>query len=517
MAQDSNCYICTFFSKMIFLDVLSAAASQDSQKRFIHSEVVSTGEVATQADPPPKPVTFFKDLPSGSGNKEGTSLYQKQTTPNDTDTSEGTSSTAPVSQGVEVYKELAEKIQTLLPHADVPLVQCLDSVIAAKITSVSPKLEDDRTDIPEQDTLEKTPSNIRKMISEFENSLAQDTRPHIKPPAVKSQSNRVGTESPLKGVTNPAQLSSVRLKNPFLTGELQQTRTNIMKRGSHIGFDRDSDGTKLPQHTSQLKESSTLHIQSKGTNSSLKNKVIAHKDVDTKEERKSPENLMGTSATETATISGRMFDEHSSSSRHQPCDLFTDQQDSGSTSMGSGRQKKDSPEINVRGASNDKLKSVAYCEDAHNSFESSGAWIFPDDARRLCITTGGKQVMCLMGGCQVEAKSHQGKESISVPENLHLQSGTDVELKRGEKTFHKLRKSRPESSADAASTGPVGQAIKIAIMVGFGALVLLTRQRKPRKSSSNPFFTIPDYMDQQTMTEEELDSKQRTFDRLKLS
>ncbi|KAA8534852.1 hypothetical protein F0562_029932 [Nyssa sinensis] len=280
---------------------------------------------------------------------------------------------------------------------------------------------------------------------------------------------------------------------------MQQAHINIMKRG-HIGFNRDSDGTKSSHHTRQLKESSTIHIQSKGTNSSLKNKFIAHEDRDTKEERKSPEILTGTSATETATISGRMFDEHSSG--HKPYVLFTDQQDSGNISMGSRRQihSKDSQDIDVRGASNDELKSVAYCEDENNYFQSSGAWIFPDEARRLCITTASKQVMDLMGSC-----------SISVPENArkrHLQRGTDVELKRGEKTFHKPRKSRPESSADVASTGLVEQAIKIAIMVGFGALVLFTRQRKPRKSGTdgnNSFFTIPDYMDQQILTEEEMD------------
>ncbi|XP_059634826.1 uncharacterized protein LOC132277105 isoform X2 [Cornus florida] len=460
-------------------ETASTAGISAASSSFPVNEIsaMSNLEVPTQVDRPSKRATFFKDPPSEAGNKEQT-LYQK-TTPKDRDRREDISSTTPMSQGVEVHKELVQKIQTLLPHD-----------VAVKKYSVSPDLQDDLADKPEkQGALEKTPSNVRKMISAFESTLAQDMRPRTKSPATKSQLNKVGKEGPLKDqflkdVRSSAQLSSGRLKNPFLTGELQQNLTNIARKGEYIGHDRYLGGTKSLLSARELKELSTTQIQSKDRSSTPKGKFKAvHEEMATKEERKSPVNMVRTFAADTATVSGRIYNEHSS--RHQNSDLFTDLRDSGSPSAGIRRQihSKVSHDINIRGASNDELKSVEYCGNDHYFFESSGAWIFADDTRHLCITTGGKRAMNLMGGCHVEAKTHQGKKSDYIPESIgkhNVQHKTDIEVKKGEKTFHNLRNSSPEDSSDVASTGPVRQAIKVAIMVAFGALVFLNRERKPR-------------------------------------
>ncbi|KAM7519608.1 hypothetical protein LguiB_018570 [Lonicera macranthoides] len=83
---------------------------------------------------------------------------------------------------------------------------------------------------------------------------------------------------------------------------------------------------------------------------------------------------------------------------------------------------------------------------------------------------------------------------------------TNDDLKRSEKKSRMLRTSKSESSGDDSSRGPIGQLIKIAIIVGFGILVFLTRQREPRKSKrkeNDNFFTIPYIMDQESLADEE--------------
>ncbi|KAM4131960.1 hypothetical protein ACJW30_01G214500 [Castanea mollissima] len=107
-----------------------------------------------------------------------------------------------------------------------------------------------------------------------------------------------------------------------------------------------------------------------------------------------------------------------------------------------------------------------------------------NEARWLCVTTGGKKVMDLMGGCSTKPKVHQGNVNLSMRDNIEKHSvdaGTVIKANKDEKACHKKGKSKPENSEDIeTSAGPVGQAIKVAIMLGFGILVLLTRKRNYR-------------------------------------
>ncbi|XP_028089029.1 uncharacterized protein LOC114289482 isoform X7 [Camellia sinensis] len=409
----------------------------DSQRSVTHNEATSIGNLAAEY---------------AIGNEEEIAIHQKQITPNDADGSEETSSAALMSKMINKF---VEKTETKLRHVDVPKTPVFfqENSSDTKKNLVASELKNDQADqLEKPDLLERTPINVREMISAFESSLAkQDTRPGIKPPLTKPQSSKVGSESPedlnLKEMTKQSKLTSGRLKNPFLTRELQQIQTYELKRKEHIGFDQDS----------------TVQIQFKETESIAKH-----------EPRKPQEDLVRMSAVEAATILGTMREEHSEF--HQPRNLLVNQEDSDGTSNNSN-------EINIQGPSEDKLKST-FCENLHSFYVSSGAWVFPDHTRRLCITTGSKQLMDLVGGCGIEEWTHKVKKSISLPENVEecsMQFGNYTEVKKGSKTSHEPRKSRLESSAEVeTSTGAVGQAMKIAIMVAFGTLVLVTRQKKPR-------------------------------------
>ncbi|KAL0426902.1 UNVERIFIED_CONTAM: hypothetical protein Slati_2865000 [Sesamum latifolium] len=92
-------------------------------------------------------------------------------------------------------------------------------------------------------------------------------------------------------------------------------------------------------------------------------------------------------------------------------------------------------------------------------------WIFPDNARRLCITTAGKQVMKIVGHQHSEAKTREankGSSALEMPDKV----------------------------------------IKVAVILAFGALVFLTRQKEPRKKNregNDNLLSIPDYIDERSL------------------
>ncbi|MFS7982667.1 hypothetical protein Hanom_Chr10g00965491 [Helianthus anomalus] len=114
--------------------------------------------------------------------------------------------------------------------------------IAEKIKSLSPKLAGD---MPKRASLEKTPKNIKKMISVFESSLSKDRVP-IKP--LRTKSNRFGTsrllkddtvkdlyEKPESNLNDSETSSSTRLRNSFSTGDLRKT----LSSEDQVEFDDD--------------------------------------------------------------------------------------------------------------------------------------------------------------------------------------------------------------------------------------------------------------------------------------
>nr|XP_023914091.1 uncharacterized protein LOC112025649 isoform X2 [Quercus suber] len=439
----------------------------DSQRSLLQTEGVSVKEVASKVVS--NPLSFCKGEKSGAESIKGIHHDQKQLTP--LNRYEEISSTISAPQGVDVHlshKELVEKNESKSLPADFPTEAISSNEtslllggsrldVAASNNSIPHNLgEDSGHNIQKQSQLGKSPRNVKNMISAFESGLAQDMRSPIKSPPTRSQ-----------------------------TKELQHTPTDIRKRGEQINLLGASDRSKLSQDTGQLEELNTKKFQILGTKSSLKNKFhVVHKEV-SREEEKSHQDLMRISTSETATVSWRILDEYSGG---HPLSLFTGKQDScGNPVIEESRREiqfTNLQEFNIQGASTHKLESVHYCEDNHYLFKNSGAWIFPDEARQLCVTTGGKKVMDLMGGCSTKPKVHQGNVNLSMQENMEKHSvdaRTVIKADKDKKECQKIGKSKPENSEDIeTSGGPVGQAIKVAIMLGFGILVLLTRKRNYR-------------------------------------
>ena len=72
-------YICTF-SERLFLDVLSPASSQDSQRGLLPTETESFRETANQAGPEQNPVNLNAQPQSGADKIEGTQVDDNSTT-----------------------------------------------------------------------------------------------------------------------------------------------------------------------------------------------------------------------------------------------------------------------------------------------------------------------------------------------------------------------------------------------------------------------------------------------------
>ncbi|XP_076889210.1 uncharacterized protein LOC143539908 [Bidens hawaiensis] len=110
--------------------------------------------------------------------------------------------------------------------------------VAEKIKSFSPKLAGE-TD--KQASLEKSPPNIRKMISVFESGLSKD---NISLKSLSTKSNRFGTSRLLKeklelNLKNSEASSSTRLRNSFSTGDLRKDLSSIITKEDQVESDDD--------------------------------------------------------------------------------------------------------------------------------------------------------------------------------------------------------------------------------------------------------------------------------------
>ncbi|XP_057969150.1 uncharacterized protein LOC131158356 isoform X2 [Malania oleifera] len=438
---------------------------ESALKKKIKKYAVNIEEVAMQADQM-LPNSSSKDSQYSTGHKEGTPDL-KQAAPDRSQEAVLTASMPKQVQHQITEREFIEKIFPESPGPDASaqylhsleastLFKCSESAVTTNNGSGFPNQEKDTDDRSEEisSSQESFPSNVRKMISALENSSTQNTTSQINPTATKSQST---TPYPIKalhlkenksGKTKLAQRSSDM-------GELRQTSTKTKKRIEQFGFHSALNETQPFQDTRQLGFSGQ-HIQSEGGNPSLKNKNdIAQEVVDVKEERKSLGHLTKGSTIETDMDLGRTLNDHRV--EHQ---LFS-------------LHEKVSKE-----AANLRLKSVAYYGD---SFESSGSWIFLDErARRLCITTCCTNVINLLGNCSIEATMEQKDMKFLPLQDVGehgMHGSSDVEANIMEKTSPTDGPKLESATYVETSQGSIGQAIKIAIMVGFGMLVLLTRER----------------------------------------
>ncbi|XP_021646324.2 uncharacterized protein LOC110639610 [Hevea brasiliensis] len=353
----------------------------DSHKSLLQSEVIQTGL---------------------SSNKEGNSFCSEA---NKTNRFKDTSSTTPMSPRFDIHQRevshriLVEKGSTNAPTTTIHSEEasCLESsgsVVAAKNQAPAELKLDGANDPEKQSPVVKTHSKIRNMISAFENSLNQDMRPNIRPAPIGSQSSKRRLD--------------VSSKSKHYTGDMQQAPTYIRKREDQIGFVRALAGSTSSREAGQSEELRAGHIHTTGTTVDLKDKVEVMHKVDTHKVKKTSEKLERASTSERASILRRMLIEKGTRTLSN---LFAARRHSGDNSLkqNNGReiQPKGIQDVNIQGNSDD---------EPHSS-ECYGSWIFPDGGKRLCITTGGKQIMDLMESCHAEASSELGKMSYPTAEN----------------------------------------------------------------------------------------------------
>ncbi|KAK6126798.1 hypothetical protein DH2020_039446 [Rehmannia glutinosa] len=380
-----------------------------------------------------------------------------------------------------------------------------------------------------QDPPKKTPSNVKKMISAFENSQLQnmvhlDSKQEVKSmkksPSVPSQLNRFRKEvlfedRQSKAVVLPA--DKTLTKAPSVPSQLNRLR----KEG--LIEDRESKPVVLPEDKSStkskdqyLQQTSTTVTQSgpseapkelasavttvlSGENDSNIADLSreASREPTVTENENLPVNLTRQSTSETATSSGRMPDEQLRIT--QDSKMLNSSESSVEEGSGRGTGLKSSTTIDVQMASNSKPRSLEYY-----SAQSSGMWIFPDNTRRLCITTAGKQVMKIVGPHHNEGETRQESKISSEAEvqEKNQMHTTEFKIGKNQKKIADKPESGCGSSPDDSSNGLFGQVIKIAVILGFGVLVLLTRQKEPRKKhreENDNLFRIPDYVDERTL------------------
>ncbi|XP_043705945.1 uncharacterized protein LOC122655717 isoform X2 [Telopea speciosissima] len=462
------------------------------------------------------PVSHSNNPESCPVNKDGTPLDQlEKTAP---DGSEANPSEAPLSQDLNVLDPTKAylmnfdgKIEINLPPADVPVkpiasLEVIDSQLGCSESSDTKTkhsapavMRKDQTHTPKETTLERTPSSVRNLISAFESSLAQEVGADGNAPTTTSQSRKTGLKYPLRGpfeeetirekTKSMKQISSKHLNSLSSArfGEVrQQSPNHTTKHGDQVGLDAQTvhgpSGKLLPHSPGQLVVVSSNNTSTYQTNSSG---ITKFRGVDKleyrREESESPEDFSGPSITEIATVSGRTLD--GPLATNKPCALCTDQQDSSLGFVlkdnGCRNCRENSDKINIFGASNIWNKSVA-----HSEVERPGSWILPDGSRRLCITAGSKQVMELMGNWGVCRETHQREMSLfkmDAFDEHNIHDDSDIWVNKDDMTSQCSRTLNPEGSGDVTiSGGLIGQVVKVAIMVAFGTLVLVTRQRKSR-------------------------------------
>ncbi|XP_016441383.2 uncharacterized protein LOC107766970 isoform X2 [Nicotiana tabacum] len=282
-----------------------------------------------------------------------------------------------------------------------------------------------------------------------------------------------------------------------------------LMRGESSSLEQDIVGTAQSVFHEQLKESS-VHIVPFNEAGSSQQDTLRSAKKEPNAVATSPMDLMRLSNLETATSSQRINVAHSDMLKAN--NLAAGQDCSNDPSVAEQRNTEIRSEalleVHIERVTNEKPKLIAYCENEHYDSENSGVWIFPDNKNRVCITTAGESAVHLLEDCHIGVDDHQRnkkppKQEITRKRGFFHKS--DSTIKKGEEKPQKPRKSQSESSGQNGPSGPIRQVIKIAVIVGFGILVLLTRQKETRRNdrkSKEFYFASPDFIDQLASSEE---------------
>ncbi|XP_073043333.1 uncharacterized protein [Primulina eburnea] len=532
----------------------STSSTRNSEEKSTHSEqnvleVVSREAEATPADSPSSSEASFVGSPS-SYQKED-EIIQEIETPNAADCSQDASlvsfSHVTEAQSSRVPETTpAEKIETALPivkSKDPDLTEKVPSNVRKMISAFESGQFKDVKSLKrptsvlqdEKDVAPSTNQSLRKAefahltenlsrnlnVSGQEDLVSSDSLPfpdlkESKSSVAPLEYSEITKEEPTVEESNrsPDALASSNILEQDVEKYLEraasaQVEQNIAgKEGS--SEDKDEKGvTKLTDQSSREFEdnfftgylnqmipsvSGLRDLDSSHTEASLAPKdlesTVVPMEISGEEKDRSPFYLTRQPVSETATCSGRESEVQSQEIEAYDSSAVEEAENETQTGL------EGSKVMDIQGTSDQKPKSLDFDKEEYNSPESSGLWIFPHNLERLCITTAGNQVMKIVELLHIEANAHQENELSMESEILEQQ--------------HEIREvdigNMPESGSfpDDSCNRLIGQAIKIAVILGFGLLVLLTRKKEPRKKKSEEndffFFNIPNQIDERTLT-----------------
>ncbi|KAK9705425.1 hypothetical protein RND81_07G056000 [Saponaria officinalis] len=116
------------------------------------------------------------------------------------------------------------------------------------------------------------------------------------------------------------------------------------------------------------------------------------------------------------------------------------------------------------------VKPKVSCGNKYYSSSSFRGWVFLEEMTHSCVRSGDRPLIDQLEG----SYSNHSPDAIQ-----EKQTDTDVVLSKNEKSSAEPRAFESGERADSRPhIKPIRQVVNIAIMVGFGILVLLTRQRK---------------------------------------
>ncbi|KAL0345107.1 UNVERIFIED_CONTAM: hypothetical protein Sradi_4342000 [Sesamum radiatum] len=463
----------------------------DSQEGIVHIDVVSPKVKASQAGSSLNSATSSAVSVSSYYKEEGRILKPaipvEELSLDTTDRSQGAPSSPQLHEQVPAEKSKMRQLAGI--RSDVhqwASSKLSESAISGKRNLVVSKLQDDPIqESRNQEPVQKTPSNVRKIsvASKFKDDSVQKT---------------VNQEPLEKTPSNVRKMISA-----FENGQLQERRSMRKSLSLPSELNRFGKAGWVDNRESEESTSTVTPIPS-GSRGASREPTVKELEI-------SVVDSMRQSTSKTATSSGRMPEEQSQVT--QSSNLLKSSQSSVADGSRSGRGTglKSSKIVDIKVASNAKLKSLEYYNDECYSTQSSGMWIFPDNARRLCITTAGKQVMKIVGRQHSEAKTreaNEGSSSLEMPDKNQMHG----KMRKNEKNQKKYAEHPARGrggSADDSSNGLVGQVIKVAVILAFGALVLLTRQKEPRNSKSfyrkknregnDNLLSVPDYIDERSL------------------
>lgn len=181
------------------------------------------------------------------------------------------------------------------------------------------------------------------------------------------------------------------LRETYLGPRKDRFLPEIQNREEHVDLAKDLDDNKHSPDAGQVTESSATMVDLAEVDANMKtNKDQNHSSTDER-----------SSALEASTVIKQIKEK--GSVKLQPFKVC-DWQGSDKVSFDEGLKEVKTKYSNEFFGTYEKQNTVVSHEDEQHQRENSTAWIFPNDARRMCVTTGVTAVIDLYDGCQAEGK-----------------------------------------------------------------------------------------------------------------